>query len=141
MVRTKKQIANLIVKGQEMSLTSFETQELIQASFKGISENRSNLIAANELNTAINYAQYETYVRSGVTRVRWVTVLDGRVCPICEPLHNQEMGINNKFVGINDNQIVYQGMYPPAHVRCRCYTEEVLEGFEVVNERIAWTGN
>lgn len=35
----------------------------------------------------------------------WMTANDGRVCPICSP---------------RDNQAITDGIYPPAHPRCRC---------------------
>ena len=35
----------------------------------------------------------------------WMTANDERVCPICSP---------------RDNQVIADGIYPPAHPRCRC---------------------
>jgi hypothetical protein len=35
----------------------------------------------------------------------WMTANDERVCPICSP---------------RDNQVITDGIYPPAHPRCRC---------------------
>lgn len=43
---------------------------------------------------------------------RWFTNVDDRVCPICAPLHNKEVGLNETFDGIDK---------PPAHPNCRCF--------------------
>jgi len=50
---------------------------------------------------------------------RWFTNNDDRVCPICQPLHNQVVEINE---GFSDQGPVAEGVpYPPAHVGCRCW--------------------
>ncbi len=137
---TKKQIISVISEGREMQLTNFEISELLAEKFIKISANRAGVIAFNELANAVNLVEFETFKRNGVTRIRWVTVLDERVCPICDPLHNEVVGIGSNFVGTRDDNIVFTGPRPPAHVSCRCFLEEVIEGFEVREEQIVWTG-
>lgn len=44
---------------------------------------------------------------------RWWTNQDDRVCPLCGPLHGQEVELEQSFEGGYDG--------PPLHVGCRCY--------------------
>ena len=53
---------------------------------------------------------------------RWNTAVDELVCPICGPLHNVVVGINETFPGGYQN--------PPAHPNCRCGLTPVVEGAE-----------
>lgn len=129
---TKKRVVSLITQGRKMQLTNFEISQLIREEFFQISQVRADLIAFNELAEAMAVVEFETFKRNNVQRVRWVTVMDERVCPICQPLHNQEVKMGGLFGGVTDR--------PPAHVSCRCYLEEVISGFEVSENRIVWTG-
>lgn len=57
------------------------------------------------------------------TSVLWVTEKDGRVCPICSPLHRRPMSEWEELLPVElIGQIVAQGG-PPAHVNCRCYLQ------------------
>jgi len=136
---TKNQIINIINEGRMSELTNFEVSQIIHERFIDIGKNRAEMIAFNEMANAVNMVEYETFKRNQVTRVRWVTVMDERVCPICEPLHNQEVSINGKFTA-GEGKALFNGIRPPAHVGCRCYLEEVIDEFSVQNERIIWTG-
>jgi len=137
---TKEEIIRIMTKGRQDLLTNFEISELVSAKFVDISQRRAEIIALNELANAINLVEFETFKRNGVISVRWVTVLDERVCPICEPLHNTIVGTGNNFVGSENDSIVFTGERPPAHINCRCFLEEVIDEFEVREERIVWTG-
>ena len=73
-------------------------------------------------------------------------MVDERVCPICGPLHNVEIGIDSAWSMTPGAKPVYQGggqwkveggeiiedtgglglMAPPAHIRCRCYLLPVV---------------
>lgn len=132
---TKEQLVRVIQEGREGLLTVSEIKELIDERFKDISRNRAELIARTELANAFNAVEYETLRQNGAQKVRWVTVMDERVCPICEPLHNQEKQINGNF-----DSASFNGLRPPAHVNCRCFLEEVLSDFKPIGNRIVWTG-
>jgi SPP1 gp7 family putative phage head morphogenesis protein len=142
---TRERLAGVLEEGRKNLLTPQETATLIADRFKTINPNRAALIARNELANAANAVGYEVFKRNGVTEVRWVTVMDDRVCPICSPLHNQVVGIDNNFTGKQSTdlgtKIVFEGERPPAHVNCRCYLEEVITGFDVSpDDKIIWTG-
>lgn len=65
----------------------------------------ANQIFANEL--ASQYPGFEVVKQ-------WFTNADDRVCPICAPLNDKQVGYNKPFAFGVDN--------PPAHVNCRCWT-------------------
>jgi len=56
--------------------------------------------------------------------LEWVTVGDGRVCPICDPLGGTTIASTKAFTS---ERADFQGVpgQPPAHPRCRCYTRVV----------------
>lgn len=67
-----------------------------------------------------------------IVTVTWFTELDGRVCPICKPLHGQQMknwegalasaGVDPQFFdAINANG------GPPIHPNCRCFLQTKVE--------------
>ena len=66
-----------------------------------------------------------------ITGKKWQTVVDERVCPICGPLHNVEIGIDSAWSMTAENE-VYEDtgglglLAPPAHIRCRCYLLPVV---------------
>lgn len=132
---TKEEIARIITQGREGLLSEFEIKQLLKERFTDFSDSRSETIARSELANAFNSVEFETFQRNKVTKVRWVTVIDERVCPICEPLHNMEMNIGGEFVSDARNS-----QHPPAHPNCRCFLEEVISGVEVRNNAIVWTG-
>jgi hypothetical protein len=54
---------------------------------------------------------------------RWFTNNDGLVCPICRPLHRQEVPINENFISVDtEDGTVREFDGPPGHVaNCRCW--------------------
>lgn len=129
---TKDKIVRLIQQAREEQLTNHQLKELIQSKFSEMTPARAEAIARTELAEAFNRVEFEAYKRNGVQRIRWVTVQDERVCPICAPLHNTEVPIGQEFPGA--------GGHPPAHVNCRCFIEEVMAGFAVRGNAIVWAG-
>lgn len=82
---------------------------------------RARLIAQTESTRAYNSGAFERWKRAGVQKARWVTVRDGRVCPVCEALNGQEADI---AIGWTYAGKVYREL---AHPGCRCYRRPVLE--------------
>jgi len=70
-------------------------------------QQRSTLIARTETLRAHNEGRKVFYQSVGITKVKWLTAQDGRVCPICEPLN----GVVFKIDGL---------VGPPRHANCRC---------------------
>ena len=57
-----------------------------------------------------------------INKRRWNTGVDELVCPICGPLHNVIVGLDETFPG--------GFRVPPAHPNCRCWITPVVEGVE-----------
>lgn len=148
---TAKRVSELLLKGRQGLLTNYEIAELLASEFDDISMTRAEMIARTELANAVSAVDLETMRRNGRTEKRWVTVIDERVCPICQPLHNEKVQITGDFKSDGDRG--YIGQRPPAHVNCRCFLEDVITGFEpelqtfeqaqadpTRGARIVWTG-
>jgi hypothetical protein len=92
---------------------------------------RGKLIADTEIQNAIQEGERAFWEVAGqegavdlanVTK-QWMTVDDGKVCPICLPLHGQERSYDGVF------ELKKLGKFvtgPPAHPRCRCYQKYVV---------------
>lgn len=85
---------------------------------------RAELVAVTEVTRAYAEGQKLAGERMAAqfpdvaVRKRWFTNRDDRVCPICAPLHNQEVDRQAKFSSAG---IALE--LPPAHPRCRCWID------------------
>ena len=78
---------------------------------------RSEMIASTEVTRAFAEGNRAAWQASGVVDgQRWRTAVDERVCPVCGPLHNKTDKVDGDFDGLG----------PPAHPRCRCWTQPVV---------------
>lgn len=78
---------------------------------------RARMIARTEVTRiyALGNAAAWQAAQGQVKRVKWVTMRDERVCPICGPRDGLVIGANDL------------SNYPPIHQNCRCWLEPVLE--------------
>lgn len=116
------------------------------------SRERAELIASTEVTRAYAQAQIQAWQATGVVRaMRWNTVNDERVCPICGPLGGLEFGEDGTLPGSIGQQLAngivtglgepfvhpggagragrFEGQVydaPPAHPRCRCWVTAVV---------------
>lgn len=74
---------------------------------------RAETIARTELSWAYNQANEKAYRDGGVTRVKWLAVVDSHTCPTCK-------GRNGEVYDLEDLPNI------PAHPRCRCTTVAIL---------------
>ena len=65
---------------------------------------------------------------------RWITEKDGKVCPVCRPLHGKVpdlwgLVLDNLVApgGVRASAEVVKNGGPPAHPNCRCYLETKAE--------------
>ncbi len=94
---------------------------------------RGRLIGDTEVQNAIQEGERTFWRVAGdegavdlalVTKT-WRTANDGRrVCPICMPMHGQEVGQADSF----SSPAGWTGIGPPAHPRCRCYIVWLIAG-------------
>lgn len=78
---------------------------------------RARLIAQTETTRVYNKGAEIRWRQAGVQKVKWQTVRDESVCPICDPLHNQ---IGTLATGVSNRT-------PPAHPGCRCFLRPVVD--------------
>lgn len=78
---------------------------------------RAEMIAVTEVTRAYAEGNISSWRASGVVDgVRWMTAEDEIVCPICHPLAGKRGTLDD---GVN-------GKKPPAHPRCRCYLQPIV---------------
>lgn len=102
----RDEIARWMESGEEL-------ERLVERLTPQFGEGRARVIATTEVTRG--YAQGNLMGwrrRGGVTRFRWHTAVDQRVCPICGPRDGEEYGLGAET--------------PPAHPRCRCWMTAVL---------------
>ena len=91
--------------------------DILEPSF---GKTRAEMIAVTEVTRSFAQGNLTAWQASEVVDgKRWMTVEDERVCPICEPLDNQVVPLIELFDSQFDT--------PPAHVRCRCWIQPVVE--------------
>lgn len=73
---------------------------------------RAQTIARTETMGALNAGQHAMLKQIGDRPKEWITTPDDRLCPVCEPVDGETVGIDEAFSpGV---------LYPPAHPKCRC---------------------
>ena len=85
---------------------------------------RGETIARTEIITSAHQGQKEAWqqaVDEGLldpseTNREWITTDDDRLCPICEPMNGQIVGLDEAFLD-GDGEDVEE---PPVHPNCRC---------------------
>lgn len=85
---------------------------------------RAEMIAVTETTRVFAAGNLATWRTSGVVKKKqWYTAEDELVCPMCGPLADTEP------IGIDENWLTPDGAIdgPPAHVRCRCWVQPVVE--------------
>jgi SPP1 gp7 family putative phage head morphogenesis protein len=93
-------------------------QKLINDLAPAFGQARAERIAATEVTRAYAEGSTRTYQESGVVqKVEWATARDERVCIVCGPLEGKTVPVGSKF----------DGLYPPAHVGCRCWVLPVVK--------------
>lgn len=78
---------------------------------------RSELIARTELTAVYSLGRVDSYLRSGlVSEVRWVSIEDLRVCPVCRSRNGMVLSLEQ----------VAQSNPIPAHPACRCVLSPIM---------------
>lgn len=95
-----------------------ELTEAVEGVYSFADERRAGLIAKTESFRAANWANREAWAQSDVVKsLIWYTAEDERVCPICQSLDGEEVGMESKFFTDDYSD----GEVPPRHPDCRCY--------------------
>jgi SPP1 gp7 family putative phage head morphogenesis protein len=87
---------------------------------------RAEMIAVTETTRCFAEGNLATWRQSGVVNKKvWMTAEDEIVCSICEPLGGMTVGLDEN--GFTTEQGGIGLTAPPAHVRCRCWLQPVVE--------------
>ncbi len=112
LTRLQTEIAAFIENGENMG----QLRARLEPLFGPL---RADLIASTEVTRAFAEGNLAAWRESGVTEGKeWRTSNDELVCPICGPLADTVVGIDDEFPGGFDG--------PPAHPRCRCWIVPVV---------------
>jgi len=107
-------IQNMFGKVTEKELDTF------QRGLKVNPEYRAKLIARTSVLKAYNEGALEQYRQSGiVTKKKWLTGRDERVCPWCGPLNGKAIPLESNFISVHNGKKL-TAMTPPLHPQCRC---------------------
>lgn len=101
----------------------FDVDELADRITEVIGDaDRADVIARTETMRASNEGQSQLWgqavdagLLTGLEQKEWITTPDDRLCPICEPMDGETVGLNERFSVEGDS---IDG--PPAHPSCRC---------------------
>lgn len=113
----KSVIQQGIIQGQSIPQISRQLTTdtaLTKGTFPKV-ERRARVIARTETIRAFSQGAQWQYRQNGITRVRWMTGRDERVCEWCGPLDNLVFALDDLPFG-----------GPPIHPQCRCMIRPVL---------------
>ena len=109
-----------------------DAYELIEERLDEWEERRPQKVAKKETVEAGNAVAKYVFAGLGFTKLRWINA-GGDPCPYCEELHGRIVGIEQAFVGSNDQLASEDGVmrirkpafHPPLHEGCQCVIEPV----------------
>lgn len=120
---TRRQIADILVRGLEEGYTAHELSGRIADHLDRIKDYRSDRIARTEVIGVNNKAVWEAYKQSGaVKKKQWIATLDERVRDTHEAAHRQVRGIDEYFL-VGDSLLMFPGDVggsPEEVINCRC---------------------
>jgi len=110
----------------------------VQEDLEQFNQNYAQLVAMAGIVWASNEGVMRQLLRAGVTKLKWWTAEDERVCPFCAELHGTVITMGAAFVPAGERFAApktnaagetytvylteqgYEIQHPPVHVRCRC---------------------
>ena len=115
--QTRDFVMDSILKWQQSGEPFSELVKILSNEELGIfNETRAKLIATTEVTRLHAWGNALAWEKSGyISKFRWNTANDERVCPICGPRENQVFPLSF----IQDNM--------PAHPRCRCWATPIVD--------------
>ena len=117
---TRGQLRGVVEGGLRDGKNVRQIAEDIQRTMKGASDARAATIARTEVQQAANQGARHQYIVEHIEQMQWWTSMDERVCPQCEDLNGEIVGVEEVFSDGSDT--------PPAHANCRCTILPVVDG-------------
>lgn len=118
--------------------TPDEIAELVKMELEIFSKTYATILATTSTAWSLNEGMVKAYLKAGVTRWRWVTQKDDKVCPFCKELDGMIVNVTGYFVDANQElqakrtnkageevSVVFRApawpiQHPPLHNNCRC---------------------
>lgn len=130
-------LTDILEQGIANGSSIADLEREIRANFGDFRKTQSERIARTETLRASAEGTLDAYKESGVVEgQQWLTAMDERVCPYCEPMNGKIIGLSENWFGKGDS---YYGTSdsplkfdfssvdtPPLHVNCRCDLLPVL---------------
>ncbi len=129
---TEKSIKQILVKGFEEGLGSYEVADLIQAD-TNFSYRRSEAIARTEIISSCNYADNAMYsIDDNIIGKTWSATGDGRTRGSHSSANGQKVKKDKPFI-VGGSKLMHPGdnsLGAPAHevINCRCTTFAIFKG-------------
>lgn len=124
---TLDRLRNELSEGVSKDESVPELKGRVETVFTSAKGARSEKIARTEVLRASNFGSREGYKQSGVIKkMEWLTALDDRTCPICQPMNGKQISMRAKFDVNGAGRIDH----PPAHPNCRCTIIPILNDEE-----------
>jgi hypothetical protein len=121
--RQSEQVVKLYDRLESEGLDSADIDDEVNAYSTQLLKDRADTIASTETMRASNKGQqilWEQAVEeghlTGLELREWITTPDDRLCPVCEAMDGQTVGLVEPFTDEDGNE--YE--VPPLHPKCRC---------------------
>ena len=134
----KGKLADILADGINNGSSIGDIERSIRSVFGEFKKTQSERIARTETLRASQEGTLDAYKESGVVVAKqWLTAMDDRVCPYCEPMNGKIVGLEDNWFSKGDSfygtaekplSFDYSSVEtPPLHVSCRCDTLPVLK--------------
>jgi hypothetical protein len=113
------QVASQLLANTRERILGTDPAEATEVVVRALGPNRASDIAATETTVATSAGGERAVVLTVGTSVMdlWITEQDGKVCPICAPLHEAKRDVWERQFP----------MGPPGHPNCRCWISYEFE--------------
>ena len=114
----------IVEKGESIE----QLTKRVNAVFESATKSRARTIAQTETSRAVHAAQDDAAHKSGVV-TGWRWLLSSDACPICTAIvaRNPVVKLGHPFAVIGNNPAYSHIYHPPAHPRCNCTYQEILD--------------
>jgi len=116
-------IDDFIRQGKSMQALKKNITEILAPTY---SKARAEMLAVTEVTRIYAEGNLMAWKSTGVvTKKRWMTARDERVCPICAPLDGMIVDVDSNGFTTEVGGLGLSS--PPAHPRCRCWLTPVVD--------------
>ena len=120
---TREALAKELWHGARIGETDRQLAARVRKVFREASAGRALVIAATELQRAVNFGALEGMSQAGVQAKTWHTQGDTAVRPLHQEMAGQTVPVNQPFIAPNGEQGAAPGLFSSAEMsaNCRCF--------------------